>query len=827
MGDLPANKRIGSRVVFSAQRSPVSVLEDPLAQQEIPDFALERPQENSESSAHNASNIVLIDPKKISDFMRFRVMFVGMILFISSSTQGLHALFALYMEKVYMYDVRTMVDIFAAGTAFGLFVFPFGAMYDFFGPKIVIGIATAITSLSHLLFGLTFAGHIDASKTRFCIYFAMMNWGCYAFDVAALPAILTYAPRDRAQPTGVMKTFSGMGASLISCIFRGFFKNRYDHLMYFLMAIVLGFGLIGTFCLSNAPYEVTRWEDSRISLKERLRRHLIRNRYMSQLLPKRRFYILSFLLLIMNVYLSIQAICAAYFQKDMKQGQYRGIAVGAIAIVLCILFLLVPLHALDGDTPQDHTVLERAREKERKLAELRRLRLAREKEEKDAEGEEEGAQKAVTHPNAKEVAIDVKDLPRVLVDQSSPHAGGHSVLYDNSQQPSDGEKGYDDDDDEDNEEAQRRRYLPLDPEASLFEADDLIPMEGRDDDASRNSWQRLGNASIATRMSVSNVSLAAHRKDNEGAEMDVITRELSTYDRPHVETITVCGEVFVTPVYETSFLLSLTYVDLWLLFYTVFAVWGVGITLTANWNIRLMVGSVFKGLDYQTYVLFATLAGISTALGRVAIGGYEVLLLYIGKRRGVMLPATIAFPLPSVMLSLALIFYLSFPGNYSLLVVYIIAAIAYGFSTSMTIYVIGIIFKRDIGMHYGFCFLGAALGIVLLYRVLLFHVYDHHKLVLPPSFHKDTKGVCVGRECLQKTLIVYLILVFLSIGTSIWLHYRYWKLVHGKLKYKRVITHFVKKRLRRINRRIRETGHATEGGAKQQQQQQEQQQEEK
>ncbi|ESS67077.1 hypothetical protein TCDM_04317 [Trypanosoma cruzi Dm28c] len=821
MGDLPSNQRIGSRVVFSAQRSPASVLEDPLAQQrESADFALERTRENSEGSGHNASNILLIDPKKISDFMRFRVMFIGMLLFISSSTQGLHALFALYMERVYMYDVRTMVDIFAAGTAFGLFVFPFGAMYDFFGPKIVIGIATAITSLSHLLFGLTFAGHIDASKTRFCIYFAMMNWGCYAFDVAALPAILTYAPRDRAQPTGVMKTFSGMGASLISCMFRGFFKNRYDHLMYFLMAIVLGFGLIGTFCLSNAPYEVTRWEDSRISLKERLRRHLIRNRYMSQLLPKRRFYILSCLLLVMNVYLSIQAICAAYFQKEMTEGQYRGIAIGAIAIVLCILFLLVPLHALDGYTPQDHTVLERAREKERKLAELRRLRLAREREEKDAEKEEERTQKAVAHQNTGDVAIEVKDLPRILVDQSSPHADGHSVLYDNSLQHKDGEK-----DDEDGEETQHRRYLPLDPEVSLFEADDLIPIEARDDDASRNSRQRLGNTSIATRVSVSNVSLAARRKENEGAEMDFITRELSTYDRPHVETITVCGEVFVTPVYETSFLLSLTYVDLWLLFYTVFAVWGVGITLTANWNIRIMVGSIFKGFDYQTYVLFATLAGISTAFGRVAIGGYEVLLLYIGKRRGVMLPATIALPVPSVILSLALIFYLSFPGNYSLLVVYIIAAVAYGFSTSMTIYVIGIIFKRDIGMHYGFCFLGAALGIVLLYRVLLFHVYDHHKSGLTPSLQENKAGICMGKECLQKTLIVYLILVFLSIGTSIWLHYRYWKLVHGKLKHKRVITHFVKKRLRRINRR-REKGHATEGGAQQQQQQQEEEEEE-
>ncbi|RNF25612.1 uncharacterized protein Tco025E_02108 [Trypanosoma conorhini] len=811
MPGSPITRRLHSRVLFTTPHETASPFEAPSLGRQASEAAADRQLDGADDMLNAEAPIILIDPHKIDDFMRFRLIFVGMLLFINSSTQGLHALFALYMEKVYAYDVRTMVNIYAAGTAFGLFVFPFGVLYDYFGPKLVIGVATIITALGHLLFGLTFAGHIEASVLRFCIYFALMNWGCYAFDVATLPAVLTYAPRDRAQPAGLLKTFSGLGASLISCLFRGFFDNHFDHLMYFLAALVFFFGVIGTIFISDAPYRINRWENSRITLKERLRRYLIRNRYMSQLMPKRRFAVLAIVLLVLNVYLSIQAICAAYYRDTMTVGQYRGLAIGAILIVLCVLFMVVPIRAIDGHTEQDHAVIQKAREKERELAEKQGLRMRDLNEGRGAARESAEEDEAQTRQQAEDQdveseAIEIETPSDNALGQASLHASESALPYGGSSHHKSSRKNADEESD-----TQSRNYRPVEPEANLVEAEGLVPLEESSENAPQLTQHWLNNASILSNIIPSGAPSRHGDDDHEAAEMDVVTREVSTYNRPYVETITVCGEVFVPPVYETTFLQSLTYVDLWLLWYTVFVVWGVGMTLTANWNIRVMVGTIYTGLDYKTYVLLATMAGISTAFGRVSMGPFEMFLLYLGKKRGVMLPATIALPLPSAVLALALIFYLSFPGNYSLIVVYLLTGTAYGFSTSLTIYLLGIIFRHDIGMHYGFCWFGASLGIVLLYRVLFFHVYDHHKLVLPPGVPIDTHGVCLGRDCMRTTLIVYLVLVVSSIAAGYWLHHRYWTLVQGKMKYKRVITHFVKKRIRRIKGRMQK-GDAANGG---------------
>ncbi|RNF06155.1 hypothetical protein TraAM80_04137 [Trypanosoma rangeli] len=805
MSDLPPLQTLHSRVVFATPRESGLPLERPSQERQQNRSATGKQSENIDDLLNSEAPIILIDQHKISDFMRFRMVFIGMLLFINSSTQGLHALFAIYMENKYGYDVRTMVNIYAAGTAFGLFVFPFGVMYDFFGPRIVVGVATVITALGHLLFGLTFAEHIKASETRFCIFFALMNWGCYAFDVAALPAVLTYTPRDRAQPAGLLKTFSALGSSLISCIFRGFFNNHFDNLMYFLTVLVLVFGVIGTVCISDAPYRINRWESSRITLRDRLKRYLVRNRYMSQLMPKRRFAVLSVVLLVMNVYLSIQAICAAYYRKQMTVEQYRGLAIGAILIVLCILFLVVPLHSIDGDTLQDETVLQRANEKARELEE-RRLFFSKRTNKGADDGCEEAAEEEHTQQQEEgghgaSEAVEVNDPSLDALDPPLRRASGPAVPYGESSEYEGEKKNTDDKNDGANSE-----YLTVEVEANLIEAENLIIMENASENGPQLTQRWLNNSSIATNMRPSNIPSGGEEDEPDTAGMDVLTRQVSTYNRPYVETITVCGEVFVTPIYETTFLQSLTYVDLWLLWYTVFVVWGVGMAMTANWNIQAMVATVFRGLDYETYVLFATMSGISTAFGRVSIGTFEILLVYFSKKTGVLLPATVALPFPSAVLALALIFYLSFPGNYSLTVVYMIAGCAYGFSTSLTIYIIGIIFRHDIGMHYGFCWFGASLGIVLLYRVLFFHVYDEHKIVLPPNAPIKLHGRCTGRKCLQITLIVYLILAISSVGTSYWLHHRYWKLVRGKLKYKRVITHFVKKRFRRINEMKKKDG---------------------
>ncbi|KPI82434.1 hypothetical protein ABL78_8556, partial [Leptomonas seymouri] len=253
-----------------------------------------------------------------------------------------------------------MAIVYLCGQAFGMFVFPFGMLYDWFGPRVVVAVGSIISALGHLLFALAFAGHIDVSVTNCSIFYGLMCWGCYALDVAVLPAVLGHMPRDRGQPTGVLETFSGLGTSFFACLFRGFFNNNFENLMWFMFAVTVVVGVVGTWYMEDAPYMVNRWQQRTITPREQLRKYLIRNRYMSQLVPQRRYSFMTVILVLLNFYLTIQAVVVAYLPEKMTPGKLRGIAIGSIIIVVLILILMVPLHIIDGPTEQDKQVIEAA-----------------------------------------------------------------------------------------------------------------------------------------------------------------------------------------------------------------------------------------------------------------------------------------------------------------------------------------------------------------------------------------------------------------------------------------------------------------------------------
>ncbi|CAJ1032672.1 hypothetical protein, conserved, partial [Leishmania shawi] len=108
-----------------------------------------------------ASGALLIYPKKIDNLRRFRILFAGVILSISGSTQGIHSVFGvLHLQQAYQFNARSMAIVYLSGVSVGLFTLPFGALYDWFGPRVVVALGSVIAALGHLLFVLTFGGHI-------------------------------------------------------------------------------------------------------------------------------------------------------------------------------------------------------------------------------------------------------------------------------------------------------------------------------------------------------------------------------------------------------------------------------------------------------------------------------------------------------------------------------------------------------------------------------------------------------------------------------------------------------------------------------------------
>lgn len=713
------------------------------------------------------SGAVLIYPKKINDLKRFRMLFVGLLLFIVSSTQGVHSLFGtILLQAVYLYDVQQMMSVYLTGCAFGMFVFPFGVLYDWFGPRPVVSVCVVLTALGHLLFALMFRGDIDHTVRNSCLFYGIMCWGCYGLQVAVLPVVLTHMPRDRGQPISLLQTFSGLGSSLISCLFRGFFKNRFDNLMWFMFALTLVFGIIGIWYLENAPYIATRWQQRKLTPTTELRNHLIRNRYMSQLVPQRRYYLMSVALVILNFYLTIQAVTVAYKQDTMTAGMYRGIAIGAIFITLLCCILIVPLHAIDGTSPQDKEVILQAKRKEEEL-----LRAQEERKREEWRAKQPGCELVDTKEQDMKEASTIVQMQAQEVDST-----------------------------------QKSRYVPIIPQRPQIEVTLTTDSSESDEDpapfARGSTLEPHSGSPFQRRYSTLRASFRQepfnHLSSFEPADLGrresvvVTAHEPSTYDRPFVEVINVCGDVFVTPVYQTTFLESLTYVDLWMVFYNTLVIWGVGMTMTGSWNIQIMVSARIATMDYKMYILFAALTGVATAGGRVFLSVYERMLWALRENYGVVLVPIIGYPLASVGLFISMILWIALPGgNESLVTAYLLGPFFFGVSSSMTMYVLGTIFDKDLGMHYSFCFVGAAIGMIFFYYLSWFLPYQNASITIP-SIGKR----CIGeRQCMNKTVGIYIAVIFSTIFTSYWVHWRYAHLVSGKLKHRRIIMRTLKRLL--------------------------------
>ncbi|CAG9579226.1 conserved hypothetical protein [Leishmania major strain Friedlin] len=809
-----------------------------------------------------ARGALLIYPTKIDNLRRFRILFAGVLLSISSSTQGIHSIFGvLLLQQAYQFSVREMTVVYLSGVSAGLFALPFGALYDWFGPRVVVALGSIIAALGHLLFALTFGGHIPHTVVNCAVFYAVMCWGCYALHVAILPAVLTHMPRDRGQPTGLLQTFSGLGASLFACLFRGFFKDNFENLMWLMFAVTLAAGAGGAWYLEDAPYVVNRWRQRGITPREQLRAYLIRNRYMSQLVPKRRYAIMAVILVLLNCYLTIQTVCVAYLAADITPGKLRSIAIGAIAITLLILVLVVPLDSIDGLSEQDKQVIAAAKAKEEALrvmqeeryrqrhlqarqAQRRRSKTRQEEygqpchcpdevgqEDRSADQElsagaplnddsdsgigapEHGTQRLArlslrlddesdADSNVETSSpIDVP-VPAGPVSAGPPQAPHHRggllseslglplyelagperpliTVYMHEEEDLDGEPSH-------SHSSHPREQMQL-------QASNDSTGAANNDHRSESQQSSVEN-SFTVHLGGNYNSLQASDALTPSARSDPAHVELrrtasSTYSNPRVETITLCGEVYVVPVYQTTFLESLTYLDLWLIFYTTLCVWGIGLVMTSNWNIQIMLKARYGPMEAKHYVLFAAMAGVSVAGGRVFLGIYERVLQVLRERTGTVIVPTLIYPVASVGLFVGMLFWIALPGEQVLILAYILGAFFYGMSTSATFYVLGTVFDRDMGMHYGFCCVGGGVGFALCYWCAWYLTYEREA-------SPQTPGYCVGaRRCMSRAVGVYLALAFSSIASSYLVHRRYSKLVRGKLAQRRVIVPRIKQLL--------------------------------
>ncbi|KEG12546.1 hypothetical protein DQ04_01631120 [Trypanosoma grayi] len=164
---------------------------------------------------------------RINELRRFRIVLGGLAASLAISVFYGFNLLSNYLQTEYGLSGSDLTTITTTGIVVGFVTFPCGMLLDYAGPVWVLLIATTSCALGALLFGLAFNGLIAASVVRFSVFCAFLNFGCLSFDTGSLMAVLGSFPLTKGPVVALMKTFAGLGASVLAVINNSFFRDRY------------------------------------------------------------------------------------------------------------------------------------------------------------------------------------------------------------------------------------------------------------------------------------------------------------------------------------------------------------------------------------------------------------------------------------------------------------------------------------------------------------------------------------------------------------------------------------------------------------------------
>ncbi|ORC90216.1 uncharacterized protein TM35_000092660 [Trypanosoma theileri] len=290
---------------------------------------------------------MVVSDYRINELRRFRILVGGLAAAGSASVFYGFNLISNYLQVGYGLDGNDLTTITTTGIVVGFVTFPCGMLLDYAGPMWVLVIGTILSALGALLYGLVFNGLIAASVVRFAVFCAFLNFGCLSFDTGSLMAVLGSFPLDRGLVVAQMKTLNGLGVSVLAAINIGFFREKYAAYMYFLTGTLVVLGCFSAFFIRFPPYHIVDGEKNKVPEEVQRRRRLVELYYLQQRPSRRRFAIGFIIIISLIIYLTTQSLCSAYI-PGVSDTSRRGIAAGAIVLVLMVMLMAAPLPFLGG-----------------------------------------------------------------------------------------------------------------------------------------------------------------------------------------------------------------------------------------------------------------------------------------------------------------------------------------------------------------------------------------------------------------------------------------------------------------------------------------------
>ncbi|KEG13828.1 hypothetical protein DQ04_00761080 [Trypanosoma grayi] len=201
--------------------------------------------------------------------------------------------------------------------------------------------------------------------------------------------------------------------------------------------------------------------------------------------------------------------------------------------------------------------------------------------------------------------------------------------------------------------------------------------------------------------------------------------------------------------------------ELWLMWYVCFASWSSATVVSTN-SSQIYEAMNFDGYSSTVNVVFVSIYGVASAVGRVIVGALHPFLL----RKKI--SVSVLFCIAPVLNAIGLPLFLGMPQN-ALVVPFFIVGLATGVSWGSTILIVKGLFAPDnCGKHYSALYTA---GIVspLIFNVALFGpLYDYYSR---QQGRWDTRK-CEGRVCIWVPLVACAVVNAIALPLSIYFLFR-------------------------------------------------------
>lgn len=154
------------------------------------------------------------------------MLMAGVYIGIGISSSYGFSIFTEHMKSKYNFTQGDITTISTVGNCCGYMVFFSGMLFDYAGPKVLLPLVGLLTLIGYALFGMAFDDVIKDDNhnimlVKFCVFTAIMYFGCPSMDIGAIMPLMFNFPIDRGYMVIIQKTFSGLGTSVLMAYYNG------------------------------------------------------------------------------------------------------------------------------------------------------------------------------------------------------------------------------------------------------------------------------------------------------------------------------------------------------------------------------------------------------------------------------------------------------------------------------------------------------------------------------------------------------------------------------------------------------------------------------